>query len=675
MENINYRQVHMDFHTSQYITEVGKDFKAEEFAEELKQAHVDSVTCFARCHHGWLYYPSKKNPELIHPNLDNKNILLEQIEECHKRGIRVPVYTTVRWDNRIIREHPEWLCRDENGYLINKGNVPEPHFYFDICMNSGYRKFFKEHLEDIIEVVGEQNLDGIFMDIVTQTECCCDNCKKLMKKEGLDPQSREDRIHFSELTLNRFRSEMAELIRNRVPDATIFYNDSGINPVMRKSVESYSHLELESLPSGDWGYDHFPIMARYASHFGCKMIGMTGKFHTSWGDFHSLKNEAALAFECYQMLALGAGCSVGDQLHPWGKLSKGTYQLIGKIYQEVEKKEVYCKNARPESEIAILSPHAYSNPVLEGTKLPESLIGAVHLLQELAYQFTIIDESDDFEDYSLLILPDDIPYSKNLERKIEKYLKQGGSIFGSYKSCINSQSMSSELYGIGEIVESDYSREFVVPNSVIGKSLPQEPFVMYEQGMEIKSLAAKYEHIKVLMEKTEPWFERGNEGCQFCSHQHAPTPEKVMKIEMLQNRKVIYCTHPIFKCYRKNAPVWCKEMLKDALSMLLPHKMVSHNGPSTLLCVLNQRDENTKVLHVLHYIPEKRSEEIYTIEDVIPLYHTEFCIYLGNRKLDQIKLVPEESSVAYKEEEEYVIFTLEKLNGHQMIELKLKNEN
>ena len=123
MENINYRQVHMDFHTSQYITEVGKDFKAEEFAEELKQAHVDSVTCFARCHHGWLYYPSKKNPELIHPNLDNKNILLEQIEECHKRGIRVPVYTTVRWDNRIIREHPEWLCRDENGYLINKGNV------------------------------------------------------------------------------------------------------------------------------------------------------------------------------------------------------------------------------------------------------------------------------------------------------------------------------------------------------------------------------------------------------------------------------------------------------------------------------------------------------------------------------------------------------------------------
>ena len=137
MEKLRYRQVHMDFHTSQYITEIGKDFDAERFAERLERAHVDSVTCFARCHHGWLYYPSVNHPELIHPNLENRNLLLEQIEACHKRGIRVPVYTTVRWDERIIREKPEWLCRDEHGSPVDKGNVPEPHFYYDICLNSG----------------------------------------------------------------------------------------------------------------------------------------------------------------------------------------------------------------------------------------------------------------------------------------------------------------------------------------------------------------------------------------------------------------------------------------------------------------------------------------------------------------------------------------------------------
>ena len=73
MSKIRYRQVHLDFHTSEYIPDIAADFDKDEFAKTLEEAHVDSITCFARCHHGWLYYPSKKFPELIHPGLKNKN--------------------------------------------------------------------------------------------------------------------------------------------------------------------------------------------------------------------------------------------------------------------------------------------------------------------------------------------------------------------------------------------------------------------------------------------------------------------------------------------------------------------------------------------------------------------------------------------------------------------------
>ena len=551
MENLRYRQVHMDFHTSQYITEIGKDFDAERFAERLERAHVDSVTCFARCHHGWLYYPSVNHPELIHPNLENRNLLLEQIEACHKRGICVPVYTTVRWDELVIREHPEWLCRDEHGNPVDKGNVPEPHFYYDICLNSGYREFFKEHLRDIIEVVGRENLDGIFMDIMSQTECCCKDCRRLMLEEGLNPGLRADRVYFAELTLNRFRSEISALIRESAPDTTIFYNDPGVDLVMKRSVDTYSHLELESLPGGDWGYDHFPIMARYAGHFGKEMIGMTGKFHTSWGDFHSLKNKAALEFECFHMLAMGAGCSVGDQLHPWGRLSEATYDLIGSVYESVEQKEQYCRGACPEAEIAVLTPHVFLNPILDGRELPKSLIGAVHMLQELAYQFTLIDPEECFEAYPLLLLPDDIPYSEELERKLTAYVEKGGAIFGSFNACIKGG--ESELYGIRDRNKSEYRREFVLPNETIGKELPKEPFVMYERGMDAEAASAN-----VIMEKIRPWFERGSrgtwsgrpgnvsgdgldvhEGLRYCSHQHAPTPDYERKGELFQKGNVI----------------------------------------------------------------------------------------------------------------------------------------
>ena len=38
---------------------------------------------------------------------------------------------------------------------------------------------------------------------------------------------------------------------------------------------------------------HFPLTARYARNLGIDCVSHTGKFHTSWGDFHSFKNKAA----------------------------------------------------------------------------------------------------------------------------------------------------------------------------------------------------------------------------------------------------------------------------------------------------------------------------------------------------------------------------------------------
>ena len=67
MSLVSFRQVHLDFHTSPFIPDVGKDFDAEEFARTLKKAKVDSVNVFSKCHHGYCYYPTKigKNSSLF----------------------------------------------------------------------------------------------------------------------------------------------------------------------------------------------------------------------------------------------------------------------------------------------------------------------------------------------------------------------------------------------------------------------------------------------------------------------------------------------------------------------------------------------------------------------------------------------------------------------------------
>ena len=123
---------------------------------------------------------------------------------------------------------------------------------------------------------------------------------------------------------------------------------------------------------------------------------LIGNNHTYWGDFHSLKNEDAMEYECFQMLTMGAGCSIGDQLHPRGRLSDATYDLIGRVYSQVEALEPYTLNTDTMADIAVMTPEREWNM---DSALSDSLIGANRMLTELGCQFDIIDPDMDFTRY------------------------------------------------------------------------------------------------------------------------------------------------------------------------------------------------------------------------------------------------------------------------------------
>ncbi|MCS7049047.1 MAG: beta-galactosidase, partial [Verrucomicrobiae bacterium] len=109
--SISPRQVHLDFHTSPHLRDVGVDFDAHEFARTLKRAHVTSVTVFAKCHHGHLYYNTRR-PER-HPGLKQGfDLLATQIEALHRENIRAPIYLSVQVDEYAANTHPEWVARN-----------------------------------------------------------------------------------------------------------------------------------------------------------------------------------------------------------------------------------------------------------------------------------------------------------------------------------------------------------------------------------------------------------------------------------------------------------------------------------------------------------------------------------------------------------------------------------
>jgi putative glycosyl hydrolase-like family 6 (GHL6) protein len=184
-EQLPFRQVHLDFHTSPLIEGTGADFDAEEFARTLREARVDSITCFAVCHHGLSYYPTTIGT--MHPHL-KRDLLGEQVEACHKHGIRVPAYITVVWAEEQANQHPEWRQVRKDGMPAGR----EPlgpiglHDWQWLCMNSPYADHVAAVAEEVVRLYP---VDGVFFDIVmtVQPGCVCRYCLRGMREAGLNP--------------------------------------------------------------------------------------------------------------------------------------------------------------------------------------------------------------------------------------------------------------------------------------------------------------------------------------------------------------------------------------------------------------------------------------------------------------------------------------------------------
>ncbi|MBQ0125241.1 MAG: hypothetical protein KBS59_02835, partial [Clostridiales bacterium] len=142
---MNFRQVHLDFHTSECIDGVGSEFSKENFQRALKKGHVNSITVFSKCHHGWAYHPSKANE--MHPGL-KFDLLGAQIEAAHEIGVKTPVYLSAGIDEKMARKHPEWLFRNADESMDWAHTFAEPG-YHKFCLNTPYLDYLIPQIEEV----------------------------------------------------------------------------------------------------------------------------------------------------------------------------------------------------------------------------------------------------------------------------------------------------------------------------------------------------------------------------------------------------------------------------------------------------------------------------------------------------------------------------------------------
>ncbi|MCS6758166.1 MAG: beta-galactosidase trimerization domain-containing protein [Candidatus Devosia euplotis] len=333
-------------------------------------------------------------------------------------------------DEQNARLYPEWRVRSATENRFDPGQMQAG--WHTLCLN--HKAYRDELLAQAREVASAYDTPGIFFDIVLTPDCVCQECLDAMAAQGLDPASPEHRLQKDEWVNEVFRSEMSAALNAEFPGMRIFYNCGHIHKQGPKRFAPHSCLELESLPTGGWGYNHFPSSARYATTLGLDFVAHTGKFHTSWGEFGGFKHPGELEYEAAQMVALGSKCLVGDQLHPNGAINLDTYASIGLAYARVENLEPFLEDARQVSEAAILSAE-YFHTI--GARNNHADDGAAQMLQELKRPFDVIDPSADFAAYRVIILPDEIPVEGEIAQRLNAFVTAGGKLLLSGTSAMD----------------------------------------------------------------------------------------------------------------------------------------------------------------------------------------------------------------------------------------------
>lgn len=625
--NHPWRKVHLDFHNSAFLPEVGEAFDADEFGDRLLQAHVDAIVVFAKDMHGYFYYPSAYGP--VHPSL-TRDPLGQQVEACRSRNIKVYAYYCVTWDNYLAEHHPEWLVfkRDRTTYLPKFDEAPA---WTALCLS--HNDFVNLVLDHSREFLTKYDLDGIWYDMPLPIggECFCSTCLSTLHQAGLDPfDVAVQRTHKQDLLVDFMRKAYKQAHELR-PSCRVDQNNQ-TRLGMEARARFMDNIDIEALPTAMWGYLYFPTNVRYARGFGVSVCGQTGRFHGSWADFGGLKHPTQLRTELARIVAQGAQICIGDQMPPSGRLDPAVYDTIGQGYAEIAQLEPYLVDASPVTEAAII----VRGPFLEdigrptgskgegGNRTGESVLGMVKLLTELHIQFDIVEADSDWERYRLLLLPDTLIVDDPLAERLRAYLKQEGALIASHDALRLSGTTVSWIEDVGLTYEgeSPFTPAYLKFEPAHLADLPDYEYALYDGSARWR--LGERETGKTWARLGEPLFQRS--AAHYTSHAQTPFDHITDYTAVIQQDRLAATAFPIGASYYDHGYWIYREIFHRLVSGVLTERLIETNAPiSTEISVTHQQANSQHparwLIHIINFSPNPRTPtHVEYYEDPIPLH-------------------------------------------------------
>lgn len=653
------RQIHLDFHTSEHVEGIGERFNKQKFQQALQIAHVNLINVFAKGWHGWSYYDTQIGHR--HPHL-NFDLLKEQIEACHQIGVQACIYYAVGHAETDAERKPEWRLITKKGEVgacgkLTKTQPNDPRPDGTWTYMAPIEDYLNHMLGQIEEICKKYKLDGFWFDgVYTHPVAYNPELLSEMKAIGLDPNDDEAVFLYGVQKWADFMEKAKEIIIRSHPDASVFFNGTTeINNEKKnhelKTYQVNTKFDLEDLPTTSWGwYDKFPTRSKLFHNYDKPLVAMSGKFHEGWGEFGGFKHPDAIMYEAASMIAYGAACNFGDQLHPSGEIDMETYKIIAPAYEYVEKIEAFGVGGKPIANLGVW----YANKVA-------SFEGVANMLLETQVDFEVIEPDKGLDRYETIIIPSDASLKDQDVAMITHFLKSGGKMLVIGEGALNKEKNQFLLpVGAEYVGPAEKDVDYTLVKEELQKNTVKSPFLNNNASLRTKVIPGS----KVLAEVYEPYFSRTVE--KYFSHRNTPPKtEPAQHPAIVKSGNVIYFAHNLDQVYFEFGARLHRDVFSNALEMI-HQPMLKVDMPSAArVSLLHQPEYNRYVAHLLYAIPIKRGS-VHVIEDIVPLYNIPLSVQLP-KEIKRAYSVPDMKSIKIRKKGKSYEVTIEKMKMHRAI--------
>jgi hypothetical protein len=681
----SYRNLFFDFHTHSTASDVGREFDAEAWADELVKANVQAVSTVAKCHYGWNYY-LKGTIGAPHPNLrPGLDIVGETIEACHKRGIHVIAYYNLIGFETLSVQREDWCERDAQGRKTYRG--------IGMCLMTPILE--EQIIPQLREIARNYDIDGATLDYPFPRMCYCEHCRRRFREAmnlELPADSRSPHwkrfIEWKVAEYRQIQRKLVEAVHLEKPDVEVNLNAAywSMTPERPPAEVGFLWGDIPFYNIAAYG----SMMSRYWATSGKPFAVMNQAFLRLWG-YWGVKKEIALKQECATFIANTGRACIGFQMYPQFKVEPAVMSTLGAALAFVRERESLCAKARPVPYIAV-SWSTRSNmthrPAFEADDV--ALKGAHKILTESGFHYNIVTDEDleeKIDDYKAVILPDQRYISTGLADALQRFVRRGGGLIATYRTGTLDErlepregSVLAEVLGVrleGECP--GYSAGPDTPND-LG---PHAYFELADERLRADVLrmpiqvfgsfaCARSEGAETLARLRGIYLRGDGHYLLNSSPPGEDTGYPAITLNRFGQGRAAYICGNVFFGYLMDSEWNLKHIIRNLLNLVLPEKLVEIEGPNRVEVVLTQRGRE-RMVHLINQDGDRplagshpRAYAICITEQILPIFDIGVKVKYAGRPR-QVTLEPGGRSLEWRAENGMVSFRVPRLDIHACV--------